>query len=69
MLCFSCTALTLDGTSQEAQSKYEVELESDSGISLDPVTGSIGPDGTATIHFKRDTDASSKGATRVSCKV
>jgi hypothetical protein len=69
VLRFSCTGLTLDETLQEAQSKYEVELETDSGISLDPVTGTIGPDGTATIHFKRDANATSQGATRVSCKV
>jgi len=69
VLHVSCIVLTLDETSQEAQSKYEVELETNSGISLDPVTGSIGPDGTATIHFKRDADAASKGATRISCKV
>lgn len=55
--------------SKEAQSKYEVELETDSGIILDPPTGIIGQDGTATIHFKRDPTSASKGATRVSCKV
>lgn len=61
--------LALDETTQEAQSKYEVEVETDSGITLDPPTGTIGQDGTATIHFKRDPNSGSKNATRVSCKV
>lgn len=55
--------------SNEAQSKYEVELEMDSGVTLDPATGTIGPDGNAIIHFKRDLNSASKFTTRVSCKV
>lgn len=54
---------------QEAQSKYEIELEADSGIVLEPATGTIGSDGKANIHFKRDPNSESKATTRVSCKV
>lgn len=53
---------------QEAQSKYEVDMESD-GVTVEPPIGILGSDGNATIYFKRDPNLSINGTTRVSCKV
>ncbi|XP_071709747.1 protein SUPPRESSOR OF QUENCHING 1, chloroplastic [Rutidosis leptorrhynchoides] len=53
--------------SKEARSKFSVEMEPENAADVDPLDGSLGPDGTAVLHFKRSSPSPTLG--RVSCKV
>jgi DNA-binding beta-propeller fold protein YncE len=53
----------------EAQSKFEADVEQDSGVSIVPASGNIGPDGRAKLQFSRIPGSSNSGNTRISCKV
>lgn len=52
---------------QEARSKFSVEVEPENAAVVDPLDGSLSPDGTAVLHFKRSSPSATVG--RVSCKV
>ncbi|PWA90389.1 haloacid dehalogenase-like hydrolase family protein [Artemisia annua] len=53
--------------SKEAQSKFSVEVEPENAAVVDPLDGSLSPDGTAVLHFKRSSPSATVG--RVNCKV
>lgn len=53
--------------SKEARSKFNVETEPESALSIDPYDGYLSPEGFASLHFKRSSPAASLG--RISCKV
>lgn len=52
---------------QEARSKFSVEVEPEDAAVVDPLDGSLSPDGTAVLHFKRSSPSATVG--RVNCKV
>lgn len=54
---------------QEAQSKFEVDVEPDGSVSIEPMNGIIGNDGRAKLRFSRSSNDSSSGSVRISCKV
>nr|XP_043614411.1 protein SUPPRESSOR OF QUENCHING 1, chloroplastic [Erigeron canadensis] len=53
--------------SKEAPSKFSVEIEPEDAAIVDPLDGSLSPDGTARLHFKRSSPSATMG--RVNCKV
>ncbi|KAG6555690.1 hypothetical protein Mapa_002927 [Marchantia paleacea] len=53
----------------EAQSKFEVDVEPDGSVSIEPMNGIIGPDGRAKLRFSRSSNYSGSGSVRISCKV
>ncbi|GKA57695.1 NHL repeat-containing protein 2, partial [Tanacetum coccineum] len=53
--------------SKEARSKFSVEVEPENAAVVDPLDGSLSPDGTAVLHFKRSSPSATVG--RVNCKV
>ncbi|BBN12735.1 phosphoglycolate phosphatase [Marchantia polymorpha subsp. ruderalis] len=53
----------------EAQSKFEVDVEPDGSVSIEPMNGIIGNDGRAKLRFSRSSNDSSSGSVRISCKV
>ncbi|XP_038878874.1 protein SUPPRESSOR OF QUENCHING 1, chloroplastic [Benincasa hispida] len=53
--------------SKEARSKFNVETEPESALSIDPSDGYLSPEGFASLHFKRSSPTASLG--RISCKV
>ncbi|TYK10299.1 NHL repeat-containing protein 2 isoform X1 [Cucumis melo var. makuwa] len=53
--------------SKEARSKFNVETEPETALSIDPSDGYLSPEGFASLHFKRSSPAASLG--RISCKV
>ncbi|XP_022961409.1 protein SUPPRESSOR OF QUENCHING 1, chloroplastic isoform X3 [Cucurbita moschata] len=53
--------------SKEARSKFIVETEPESALSIDPSDGYLSPDGFANLRFRRSSPAASLG--RISCKV
>lgn len=53
--------------SKEARSKFNVETEPDNAVVIEPLDGVLGPEGSAMLHFKRNTSSPSMG--RLNCKV
>ncbi|XP_078159689.1 haloacid dehalogenase-like hydrolase family protein isoform X1 [Carex rostrata] len=53
--------------SKEARSKFEVDIEPASAVELEPSSGYLNPDGSASIYFKRASPSPSTG--RINCKV
>ncbi|GAB2287271.1 Protein SUPPRESSOR OF QUENCHING 1, chloroplastic [Dionaea muscipula] len=53
--------------SKEARSKYSVETEPENAIVIEPSEGTLGPQGSAILHFKRDSPSASLA--RINCKV
>ncbi|BFG36805.1 hypothetical protein CerSpe_230790 [Prunus speciosa] len=53
--------------SKEARSKFSVETEPETAISIDPLDGYLSPEGSAILHFKRPSPSASLG--RINCKV
>ncbi|KVH92080.1 HAD-like domain-containing protein [Cynara cardunculus var. scolymus] len=53
--------------SNEARSKFSVEIEPEDAAVVDPLDGNLSPDGTAILHFRRS--APSATLSRVNCKV
>ncbi|KAL5983466.1 hypothetical protein ACLOJK_017552 [Asimina triloba] len=53
--------------SKEAQSKFDVEIEPDNGVTIEPSKGFLSPEGFASIKFKRSISSPAVG--RINCKV
>ncbi|KAM2468598.1 hypothetical protein FF1_010260 [Malus domestica] len=53
--------------SKEARSKFSVETDPETAVSIEPVDGYLSPEGSATLHFKRPSPSASMG--RINCKV
>ncbi|XP_034222109.1 protein SUPPRESSOR OF QUENCHING 1, chloroplastic isoform X2 [Prunus dulcis] len=53
--------------SKEARSKFSVETEPETAVSMDPLDGYLSPEGSAILHFKRPSPSVSLG--RINCKV
>ncbi|KAK9735763.1 hypothetical protein RND81_04G226100 [Saponaria officinalis] len=53
--------------SKEARSKFNVDIEPEDALVIEPLDGSLSPDGSATLHFRRGTPSASMS--RISCKV
>ncbi|XP_008246083.1 PREDICTED: NHL repeat-containing protein 2 [Prunus mume] len=53
--------------SKEARSKFSVETEPETAVSIDPLDGYLSPEGSAILHFKRPSPSASLG--RINCKV
>ncbi|KAJ4825096.1 Protein SUPPRESSOR OF QUENCHING 1, chloroplastic [Turnera subulata] len=53
--------------SKEARSRFTVETEPENVMVMDPSEGYLGPEGTATLHFKRSSPSASTG--RINCKI
>ncbi|KAL3690719.1 hypothetical protein R1sor_004370 [Riccia sorocarpa] len=53
----------------EAQSKFEVDIEPDGSVTIEPMSGIIRPDGRAKLTFSRSSDKSDTASARISCKV
>ncbi|CAM6081683.1 unnamed protein product [Calypogeia fissa] len=53
----------------EAQSRYEADVEQDSGVAIEPASGNIGPDGRVKLQFSRVPGTLSSSNVRISCKV
>jgi len=52
---------------QEAQSKFDVEVDPTEAVNIEPSSGVINSEGSASLHFKRT--SSSPAAGRINCKV
>lgn len=52
---------------QEARSKFEVDIEPANTIELEPFSGNLSPDGSASVYFKRVSPSPANG--RINCKV
>jgi hypothetical protein len=52
---------------QEARSRFSVDIEPEDAVNIDPLDGFLGPEGSATLHFKRSSNSASMG--RINCKV
>ncbi|GAB2218660.1 hypothetical protein Drorol1_Dr00001886 [Drosera rotundifolia] len=53
--------------SKEARSKYSVETEPENAVVIEPSDGILGPEGSAILHFRRDSP--STYLARINCKV
>ncbi|KAI3918261.1 hypothetical protein MKX01_041581 [Papaver californicum] len=53
--------------SKEARSKFTVELEPENSMVFEPLDGTLSPDGSASLHFKRPSTSPAMG--RIFCKV
>ncbi|XP_058082799.1 protein SUPPRESSOR OF QUENCHING 1, chloroplastic isoform X2 [Magnolia sinica] len=53
--------------SKEAQSKFDVDIEPDNGVVVEPSKGVLSPEGSVSIHFRRSTSSPAMG--RINCKV
>ncbi|KAI3982644.1 hypothetical protein MKX01_031383 [Papaver californicum] len=53
--------------SKEACSKFTVELEPENSMVIEPLDGTLSPDGSASLHFKRPSTSPAMG--RIFCKV
>ncbi|KAG9457803.1 hypothetical protein H6P81_002311 [Aristolochia fimbriata] len=53
--------------SKEAQSKFDVEVEPESSAVIEPSSGVLDPEGSASLHFKRSSSSSATG--KINCKV
>ncbi|KAI3858545.1 hypothetical protein MKX03_005593 [Papaver bracteatum] len=53
--------------SKEARSKFIVELEPENSVVIEPLDGTLSPDGSASLHFKRLSASPAVG--RIYCKV
>ncbi|KAI3944972.1 hypothetical protein MKW92_051069 [Papaver armeniacum] len=53
--------------SKEARSKFTVELEPENSVVIEPLDGTLSPDGSASLHFKRPSTSPAVG--RIYCKV
>ncbi|KAK9086263.1 hypothetical protein Syun_028657 [Stephania yunnanensis] len=53
--------------SKEARSKFNVEIEPEDALIIEPLDGNFSPEGLASLHFKRFSSSPSKG--RIICKV
>ncbi|XP_020212147.1 protein SUPPRESSOR OF QUENCHING 1, chloroplastic isoform X2 [Cajanus cajan] len=53
--------------SKEARSRFSVDIEPEDAVNIDPLDGSLSPEGSATLHFKRSSNSASMG--RINCKV
>ncbi|XP_058082802.1 protein SUPPRESSOR OF QUENCHING 1, chloroplastic isoform X5 [Magnolia sinica] len=52
--------------SKEAQSKFDVDIEPDNGVVVEPSKGVLSPEGSVSIHFRRSTSSPAMG--RINCK-
>ncbi|XP_020108187.1 uncharacterized protein LOC109724010 isoform X3 [Ananas comosus] len=55
------------GSSKEARSKFDVEIEPANTVDIDPLSGYLNPDGSASLHFRRISPLPAMG--RINCKV
>ncbi|KNA17276.1 hypothetical protein SOVF_081340 isoform C [Spinacia oleracea] len=53
--------------SKEARSKFNVEIQPENSVAVEPLDGNLSPEGSAVLHFKRSTPSASLG--RINCKV
>ncbi|XP_074264244.1 protein SUPPRESSOR OF QUENCHING 1, chloroplastic [Silene latifolia] len=53
--------------SKEARSKFNVDIEPENSLVIEPLDGTLSPEGTAMLHFRRDTPSASMS--RINCKV
>ncbi|XP_068662112.1 protein SUPPRESSOR OF QUENCHING 1, chloroplastic [Aristolochia californica] len=53
--------------SKEAQSKFDVEIEPESSVVVEPSSGFLSPEGSAALHFKRSSPSPATG--KINCKV
>ncbi|OVA13591.1 NHL repeat [Macleaya cordata] len=53
--------------SKEARSKFNVELEPENAVVIEPSDGNLSPEGSASLHFRRSSTSPSLG--RINCKV
>ncbi|KAI7736671.1 hypothetical protein M8C21_009136, partial [Ambrosia artemisiifolia] len=53
--------------SKEARSRFSVDIDPENAAVVEPLDGTLSPDGTASLHFKRS--SSSPITSRVSCKI
>ncbi|KAK9084377.1 hypothetical protein Scep_030848 [Stephania cephalantha] len=53
--------------SKEARSKFNVEIEPEDALIIEPLDGNLSPEGLASLHFKRFSSSPAKG--RIICKV
>lgn len=53
--------------SKEARSKFNVDTEPDNAVVIGPLDGVLSPEGSAILHFKRNSLSASLG--RINCKV
>lgn len=52
---------------QEARSKFDVETDPADVINMEPINGEFSPDGSASVHFRRNSASPVMG--RINCKV
>ncbi|XP_077218341.1 haloacid dehalogenase-like hydrolase family protein isoform X2 [Tasmannia lanceolata] len=53
--------------SKEARSKFDVEIESANAVIIEPMDGTLGPEGSASLRFRRSSSSPAMG--RINCKV
>ncbi|KAK9067481.1 hypothetical protein SSX86_014811 [Deinandra increscens subsp. villosa] len=53
--------------SKEARSRFSIEIDPEDAAVVEPLDGSLNPDGTAILHFKRSSPSAI--TSRVNCKV
>ncbi|CAJ1869566.1 unnamed protein product, partial [Sphenostylis stenocarpa] len=50
----------------EARSRFNVDIEPEDAVNIEPLDGFLNPEGSATLHFKRTSNSASMG--RINCK-
>lgn len=65
-IIFISGTLNLSYLMQEARSKFNVETQPDDAVVIEPLDGTLSPEGSATLHFTRSTPSGSLG--RINCK-
>ena len=62
-----CFVNTLLGCAQEARSKFVVDVEPEDAVTVDPLEGVLGPEGSTVLHYRQSSTSASIG--KISCKV
>ncbi|KAG6467384.1 hypothetical protein ZIOFF_074789 [Zingiber officinale] len=66
---FNLSVLVPEGYhfSKEARSKFDVETDPTNAINIEPVTGNLSPEGSASLKFRRNSPSAVMG--RINCKI
>lgn len=67
VVMWDASNLTFIVNLQEAQSKFEVEIDPTDAINIEPLNGIINLEGSASLHFTRTSSSPVTG--RINCKV
>lgn len=64
---YTVLVITLLGCVQEARSKFVVDVEPEDAVTVEPLEGILGPEGSTVLHYRQSSTSASIG--KISCKV